>query len=637
MEGLPILKQIMAMAECIDPAIDAIKVMTHVGGSVLLRQGDPARGIHILVQGDVDLRNDSVLSHKVRTEAPSAILQEDIIDVDSSRAFVLKGSEDEVTWSRTVTVPVDEKASTLAMTLFLPYTLLLKVSGMVRYRADEEVRQVIESDFVPITNLPLQLCLKHFTHFKFKTVQRNHLLVHNGALPQLSLAAISIILDGEVVLLAHSEINTTKRRRMKKTISEHGEDVAVLTAGAIIGEEALYGEPYSATALVRSESVRVLSVPADVYIEKLLNKKGLLIRAQKSGGAVKKHARIARIWSLKSDDHDATGSKADGAEGDIDNCEDERCDKPRGQQAVAAEALYAAMVKRGRIARDKQKLAEESPYGLAASPDALPGCKRVAPPDETARRQQKSTLLMHQLNGHQGNSALTVLDEVDLCYPPEFCWSPKAQQQAIHLLRKLPSTSKSRASTCSTRAATSSTMSSRCCSSATSTLFESVSPEHSRALVRPFTSMGMSQIDERFEIECPAEPRAKSQQGFNDPRRSRLIGRASRGSAGPGLPCRAPSVAPCLDIEIAVNRTFSLQQRPPRVVPIISDPPGTKVTSRRPHAVTTPGSHDAETCHELPARTTTPIVTPRASASDTEDASLSSDPDTDGVLPSRHH
>jgi len=202
-------------------------------------------------------------------------------------------------------------------------------------------------------------------------------------------------------------------------------------------------------------------------------------------------------------------------------------EKTAGNKApsTVASVFYAASVKGARIARDRQKLAADPLAGVAAADAFAPA--RVQPPDDFAARQRRQTLLLHQLLSEEGTASVAALDEIDICYPLDFCWSPRAQLKAIHFLRELPPTSKSRASTCSTRAGTSLSW------------FDSVSPEPSK-MARPGTSL--SQISEHSSRPHSRQRALKS-------------------------PDRARSVEPELS-----GRSATLFERPKRVTPVVSDP-----------------------------------------------------------------
>lgn len=240
---------------------DLLDVRSFARGQTIFELGDAVDGIYIIVQGDAELTSgdvDTLDSSSNVKSAPAAILLEDAIDpTQKKRPFFLKP---ERVRSRTARAYDDEDASTIAMFLWLPMSVLVKASNYYRRREAKDRVEIVTTLFAPTLRLDKKLCEKNCALFELETFQRNHAIMHAGCKPAMTDARLGIIVEGEVRLVRPQKDKTKKVERVKD----------VLGAGRLLGESALYGVPYPHYTVVISDSLKLLSIKVSDFLEKLM-------------------------------------------------------------------------------------------------------------------------------------------------------------------------------------------------------------------------------------------------------------------------------------------------------------------------------------------------------------------------------
>jgi len=252
----------------LEGCVDMLDVRTYAKGATVFNRGDKIDGIHILVQGDVELADGDVdalgSSANVKT-APSVILLEDGIHVQPSRPFLLKPVEQRVR-SRTVMAWDDDDANTTAMLLWLPFSVIGKAGNFWRKREAHDRIDLIVKQFAPAMRLDKATCEKYCAIFELESFPKNHAILQQGGQPPMEQARLGMIVEGEVRIVRYEKARGNVRKSGKESVKDK------IGAGKVLGESALYGQPYPHYAVVLSDMCKILSVKVSDFFEKLLGR-----------------------------------------------------------------------------------------------------------------------------------------------------------------------------------------------------------------------------------------------------------------------------------------------------------------------------------------------------------------------------
>lgn len=269
---LPFLKDIPA--DLLAKLFPMIKVQSYASGIEVFKEQALAEDIYILVQGEVELRSDAAsLAHEQTKEAPSALLADDVFYPDAlGRPFTFR-PEAQRRWSRAAvtSVPQDE-AATMVDLLFLPKKMLQAVSDHFRYEEFKERNDLVRDIFAPAMRLNPATCIKHAEIFELQSFKRSHVLLTVGTRPSKD-SRLLLVLEGEVTMMLPSgKSHDAKGRKPSGAAKETAK------RGKIVGDSALWGEPYPYTAVVASDIVQVLTCTVGQYLERLLKRSDFLPR-----------------------------------------------------------------------------------------------------------------------------------------------------------------------------------------------------------------------------------------------------------------------------------------------------------------------------------------------------------------------
>lgn len=167
---------------------DLLDVRTFSRGATIFERGDPIDGIYILVQGDAELSEGAMDSlgdsGSVKT-APSVILLEDAVIPHPSRPFLLQPTDKRFR-SRTVTAWDDDDANTTAMTLWLPFRVIVKSANFWRKREAHDRIDLIVKQFAPALRLDKGACEKHCAIFELESYTKQHAVLQQGGKSSMS-------------------------------------------------------------------------------------------------------------------------------------------------------------------------------------------------------------------------------------------------------------------------------------------------------------------------------------------------------------------------------------------------------------------------------------------------------------------
>lgn len=249
-----------------------LKVVNFAQGTELFQQGEEANGIYILLQGEVVLRNEisEALVLDAVKEAPAALLPGDVLveNAKGTRPFLLRPEGDRFR-SRTALASLSEDVGELSMTVLVPMDTLQTLSKHFRNMEAKERKELVSVFFASTMKLSSHICNKHRDIFEVENFERTHVLVQSGLMCKLEDARLYFIVEGEVQLLEPRRFRIFRR---KKTAKEANRAPHLVGKGRLLGEAALYGEPYSHSAIVHSASVKVLWFRAVDYLQKLLGR-----------------------------------------------------------------------------------------------------------------------------------------------------------------------------------------------------------------------------------------------------------------------------------------------------------------------------------------------------------------------------
>lgn len=249
---------------------ELLDVRTFSRGAVVFERADEIDGIYILVQGHAEVvASDNMAlgagGQSVKA-APSVILLEDVVQKVPKRPFLLKPLDDldERLRTRTVKAWDDDSASSLAMFLWLPLDVIVQASHYWRKKEARERVDLICKRFAPALRLDKNICEKHCGLFEIESFPKNYAILQQGSKPTMEQARLGMIVEGEVRLVWRD------RRPLGSPKKSPVNSKDIVGPGKVLGESALYGEPFPHYAMVSTETVQVLTLKVVDFFEKLL-------------------------------------------------------------------------------------------------------------------------------------------------------------------------------------------------------------------------------------------------------------------------------------------------------------------------------------------------------------------------------
>lgn len=252
---------------------EELDVRTYARGSKVFEMTDIVDGIYILVQGDAELTDgdvDTMGAGPNVKSAPSVILLEDVVQTNTpTRPFLLKPVDQRVR-SRTVRAWDDDDASTMAMMLWLPFSVIAKAASYHRKREAHDRIDLIVKLFAPALRLDKAACERNCALFELETFSRDFAILQQGSKPSMDQARLGMIVEGEVRLVRHDKKSQKQgvNKRFAFDFTPAAKDR--VGPGKVLGESALYGEPFPHYAMVLSQKCTVLTVKVSDFFEKLL-------------------------------------------------------------------------------------------------------------------------------------------------------------------------------------------------------------------------------------------------------------------------------------------------------------------------------------------------------------------------------
>eukprot|EP00927_Polykrikos_kofoidii_P043766 TRINITY_DN37860_c0_g1_i1.p1 TRINITY_DN37860_c0_g1~~TRINITY_DN37860_c0_g1_i1.p1 ORF type:complete len:1304 (-),score=222.60 TRINITY_DN37860_c0_g1_i1:66-3977(-) len=426
---LPFMKDISE--ESFKKLLDKLRVRTHVQGASLFDQGQPVEGMHILIQGEVEIRNEdrTQLSLNMMRTAPAAIAVEDIFDCTDPRPLVVKASP---LCSRTVTVPIGDEADSMCLTFYIPFAALQEVSDFQREIERQEKIWLLQHLWAPKMRCNSNLLEKYERIFEFRCLGDCFVLVQAGLKPPLDEAKVSLIIEGSVgvhrvarlapsangVARSKTSMSCGSSSSFVSAVGNHPAQEAadVFRRGQLIGEEAIYGEVYGFSAVTMTGGVKVISVNAGKYLHYIHGRKEPIqrpiYRPQVTFSSNSGRRPHDDAHSAKDDDSDCSCVQ------DATWFEERKAGSTDG-----AKRLFEYYRRQGRIARDKQVLKKTEWKVFNSLSDTLQ--KRVVPRPPVARP------LMLRTGFGTGGVGEDGLGPADLCYPRECDLSPAVQRETL--------------------------------------------------------------------------------------------------------------------------------------------------------------------------------------------------------------
>eukprot|EP00928_Gymnodinium_smaydae_P030196 TRINITY_DN2250_c0_g1_i1.p1 TRINITY_DN2250_c0_g1~~TRINITY_DN2250_c0_g1_i1.p1 ORF type:complete len:1243 (-),score=243.30 TRINITY_DN2250_c0_g1_i1:5-3523(-) len=462
----------------LEESLKKVKVLSHVAGATVLKKGDIPSGLHILVQGEMEVSAGSAglgsLTLNKKLEFPCSVLADDII-VPDTRDFVLRGDKNrgghrpsvfeaqgadkprgghrasvleaqgadkqrgghrpsmmeaqedntEHGWSRTVTVPMGDDAGTMATTLFLPLELLRTFSDHFRSIEMEELKGTVLSFAAPTMHVTREVCLRNLSHFMLRTLPKNHMIIQAGFQPPLDRARVFIVVEGEVSILVPSRKVNDKSKKANKGKPAFPPNPA--GRGCVLGEDALYGEAYSFSAIAKSDNVKVVSISAAAYLEKLLNRSACLERGKsrtKGGGRkLKPSGDDSAAANKRSSALGALGGPMEAEDADDDGSDDDD-DEESGEHGGGALSAAGA----GKSFNEAKRLMARCRREVRISKDRQDLCI-----SEWRSVRMKDQFSVRKAPVFEERSSRNAAAEgvVDLCYPLEHHIRPDARRKQL--------------------------------------------------------------------------------------------------------------------------------------------------------------------------------------------------------------
>lgn len=251
------------------------RVLTSSREREIFKEGDVASGVYVLVQGDVVLRSKaSVYGRDHIKQAPVALLDGDLF-TGNGRPFFIKPDRERV-WSRSAFAYAGrEGATSVTMLLFLPVTALEEVSDFFRVEENKSRNRYISTMFAQAMLLAPKQCMRCCKLFSVETFKRNDVLLQSGSKLAPGEAQLMLIVEGEVCLVTPRNF-ASRKRGAPSAKSRQEEPKERRGPGEVIGQAALYGLSYPHTAVVASESAKMLCLRVADYLERLLHRSAVL-------------------------------------------------------------------------------------------------------------------------------------------------------------------------------------------------------------------------------------------------------------------------------------------------------------------------------------------------------------------------
>lgn len=288
-------------------------------GSHIFRRGDIAQGLYWLARGEVLLERERLPDDEPdagrRLEPPTAICPEDLFEQALERPFALR--EGGGRWSCSAVAYAEPSAPCRALTVFLPLFVIKQIS--LYYRRHEAVARdaAVRGLFARIMRIPPELCAKHAGLCRLDTFPKNHVLMRFGARPTLhasSALRVWLVVEGEVRLdwVSHQR-GPSAQPDVQRQGGQSGlrRERETLGCESVVGRGFLYGEECRCTAVVASESAKLLSVRVVDYLEKFLLRSTFLPRERKIDAERAAGPRADELLASLAARHTAATRRAD--------------------------------------------------------------------------------------------------------------------------------------------------------------------------------------------------------------------------------------------------------------------------------------------------------------------------------------
>lgn len=120
--------------------------------------------------------------------------------------------------------------------------------------------------FAPALRLDKSICERNCGIFDLETFPKSHAILQQGSKPPMELARIGMIVEGEVRLVRYDKNRSKKSKR--DVVTDLPKDR--IGPGKVLGESALYGEPFPHYAMVATDTAKVLTLRVWDLFEKLM-------------------------------------------------------------------------------------------------------------------------------------------------------------------------------------------------------------------------------------------------------------------------------------------------------------------------------------------------------------------------------
>jgi len=425
-----------------DNVISEMTVRSFASGATVTKQGDEIDGLYILVQGQLDMQHqDPRIDRCIRSkkQAPCVLFADEILDEEDPRPFVLTpGVADDTCEGDQATFPRTAVAFDVqVMLLFVPLDTLRDLSGKARELEVVERDHLVTTFFPNAGRVLPSSCIKNREAFSLRDYRKDAVILQERSKPPLADAKVHIIVSGEVVMTIAKR--ATRDKNQKKVMFDGGEAASTTQhgPGTLLGDDALYGEPYHSTVVAISGIVRTLTVSAADYLHKLLSRSAPMERPVEER-EIEQH--VSDRASEAS--HRRRRSCLDGTDRQTsDSGDDKSADnaglpqkglpnkkKTKGLDAFAAygeapKKIFTEHYRKTGLVTDRKTLRDNDLRSRLFN-KKLP--RRVAPPVKP-----KHAVAPDWGAGEDG------LGDANLCYPREFDLYPTFLREAIVAVRAL--------------------------------------------------------------------------------------------------------------------------------------------------------------------------------------------------------
>lgn len=257
-----------------------LRVVSRTQHIEIFRQGEPAEGIYVLVQGLVELRGGCD-APVVTKRAPFAILPTDVLIGCVPARFELREPIERY-WSCTVTTAQNsDDLSLTTMFVFVPVSVLDEVAALMKAEQTRKMEHYITKMFARAMHVSPKLCLRRARLFRLQEFPRTHVLLHMGDRPPLGTAQLALVVEGQVSLVGPRPADRGYQRYLElrggcRKASSVPPWCELVSAGAVLGQAPMYGLSYAHTAIIASEKAVILSLHVQDYLDQIINHPGIL-------------------------------------------------------------------------------------------------------------------------------------------------------------------------------------------------------------------------------------------------------------------------------------------------------------------------------------------------------------------------